>query len=35
MFEKTQQISDYDPELWAAIQDEERRQEEHVELIAS
>ncbi|QGU31802.1 serine hydroxymethyltransferase [Thermochromatium tepidum] len=35
MFEKTQQISDYDPELWSAIQDEERRQEEHVELIAS
>ena len=35
MFEKTMQISDYDPELWAAIQDEERRQEEHVELIAS
>lgn len=29
------QISDYDPELWAAIQGEERRQEEHVELIAS
>ncbi|WP_132975213.1 serine hydroxymethyltransferase [Thiobaca trueperi] len=35
MFEKSMQISDYDPELWAAIQDEERRQEEHVELIAS
>jgi glycine hydroxymethyltransferase len=35
MFEKTMQISDYDPELWGAIQDEERRQEEHVELIAS
>ncbi|MGQ9660155.1 MAG: serine hydroxymethyltransferase [Thermochromatium sp.] len=35
MFEKTLKISDYDPELWAAIQDEERRQEEHVELIAS
>jgi glycine hydroxymethyltransferase len=35
MFEKTMQISDYDPELWAAIRDEERRQEEHVELIAS
>jgi len=35
MFNKTMQISDYDPELWAAIQDEERRQEEHVELIAS
>ncbi len=29
------QISDYDPELWDAIQGEERRQEEHVELIAS
>ncbi|EXJ16981.1 serine hydroxymethyltransferase [Imhoffiella purpurea] len=35
MFDKTMQISDYDPELWAAIQDEERRQEDHVELIAS
>jgi glycine hydroxymethyltransferase len=35
MFEKTMLISDYDPELWAAIQNEERRQEEHVELIAS
>ncbi len=35
MFENTMQISDYDPELWTAIQDEERRQEEHVELIAS
>jgi glycine hydroxymethyltransferase len=35
MFEKTMQISDYDPELWDAIQGEERRQEEHVELIAS
>jgi len=35
MFEKTMQISDYDPELWGAIRDEERRQEEHVELIAS
>ncbi|MBK1722726.1 serine hydroxymethyltransferase [Thiocystis violacea] len=35
MFDKTMQISDYDPDLWAAIQDEERRQEEHVELIAS
>lgn len=28
-------MSDYDPELWDAIQAEERRQEEHVELIAS
>jgi glycine hydroxymethyltransferase len=35
MFEKTMQISDYDPELWGAIRNEERRQEEHVELIAS
>ncbi|CRI63125.1 Serine hydroxymethyltransferase (Serine methylase) (SHMT) [Thiocapsa sp. KS1] len=35
MFEKSMQISDYDPELWGAIQNEERRQEEHVELIAS
>jgi glycine hydroxymethyltransferase len=35
MFEKTMQIRDYDPELWEAIQAEERRQEEHMELIAS
>ncbi|KXX64224.1 serine hydroxymethyltransferase [Marichromatium gracile] len=35
MFDTKMQISDYDPALWAAIQDEERRQEEHVELIAS
>lgn len=28
-------ISGYDPELWQAIQDENRRQEEHIELIAS
>jgi glycine hydroxymethyltransferase len=35
MFDKTMQIRDYDPELWTAIQAEERRQEEHMELIAS
>ena len=35
MFEKTMQIADYDDALWQAIQGEERRQEEHVELIAS
>ncbi len=35
MFDKTMQIRDYDPELWAAIHAEERRQEEHMELIAS
>lgn len=28
-------IADYDPILWQAIQDENRRQEEHIELIAS
>ena len=35
MFDETMQISGYDEELWQAIRDEERRQEEHVELIAS
>ena len=35
MYQKTMQIRDYDPELWAAIEGEERRQEEHIELIAS
>ena len=29
------QISGYDDEIWAAIQAEEKRQEEHIELIAS
>lgn len=28
-------IADYDPVLWQAIQDENLRQEEHIELIAS
>ncbi|MEJ2214469.1 MAG: serine hydroxymethyltransferase [Gammaproteobacteria bacterium] len=35
MFNKSMQISGYDDELWAAIQAEEKRQEEHIELIAS
>ena len=35
MFTQTMTIRDYDPELWAAIQGEELRQEEHIELIAS
>ncbi len=35
MFSKDMQISGYDDALWAAIQAEERRQEEHIELIAS
>ncbi len=35
MFSKDMQISGYDDEIWAAIQAEEKRQEEHIELIAS
>ena len=35
MFDKTKSIADLDPELWKSIKDEERRQEEHIELIAS
>ncbi len=35
MFSIHMSISDYDPELWGAIEGEARRQEEYVELIAS
>ena len=35
MFSKSMNIADFDPELWAAMQDEESRQEDHIELIAS
>jgi glycine hydroxymethyltransferase len=35
MFKKNMQIAGYDDELWNAIQAEEKRQEEHIELIAS
>jgi glycine hydroxymethyltransferase len=35
MFSKSMQIAGYDDELWQAIEGEERRQEEHIELIAS
>ena len=35
MFDKSMSIAGYDDELFAAIQAEERRQEEHIELIAS
>ena len=36
MFDRTQQtIAAADPEVWTAIQAENRRQEEHIELIAS
>jgi len=35
MFDTATTLASYDPELAAAIQNEERRQEEHIELIAS
>ena len=35
MFSKEMNIADFDPDLWDVIQQEEVRQEEHIELIAS
>jgi glycine hydroxymethyltransferase len=35
MYPKDMTIADFDPDLWNAIQAENRRQEEHIELIAS
>ncbi|WP_346837507.1 serine hydroxymethyltransferase [Microbulbifer sp. SAOS-129_SWC] len=35
MFDSSVTLASYDPDLWEAIQDEDRRQEEHIELIAS
>ena len=35
MFSKQQTLASADAELWAAIKDENRRQEDHIELIAS
>ena len=35
MFNKTDSIENYDDKLWQAIKNEEMRQEEHIELIAS
>jgi glycine hydroxymethyltransferase len=35
MFSRSDRIKGYDDEIWNAIQDENRRQEEHIELIAS
>ena len=35
MFSRAHTLADFDPELWQSIEDEARRQEEHVELIAS
>ncbi|MDQ2075954.1 serine hydroxymethyltransferase [Marinimicrobium sp. ABcell2] len=35
MFDKNQTIAAFDPEIWSSIENEGRRQEEHIELIAS
>jgi glycine hydroxymethyltransferase len=35
MFDRAQTLDHPDPELWQAIQAENRRQEDHIELIAS
>lgn len=35
MFDPAQSLSQFDPEVWDAIQAENQRQEEHIELIAS
>ncbi len=35
MFDKALTLADFDPDLWDAIESESRRQEEHIELIAS
>ncbi len=35
MFESNQTLEQFDPEIWEAIEQENRRQEEHIELIAS
>ncbi|GAB2191462.1 serine hydroxymethyltransferase [Sessilibacter sp. MAH2] len=35
MFESNQTLEQFDPEIWEAIEQENQRQEEHIELIAS
>jgi glycine hydroxymethyltransferase len=35
MYSQDMNIANFDPELWTAIQGEQRRQEDHIELIAS
>ena len=35
MYPKNMTTKDFDPELWQAVKDEEQRQEDHIELIAS
>jgi glycine hydroxymethyltransferase len=35
MFDKNQTIENFDPEIWGSIRNESKRQEDHIELIAS
>ncbi|MCY0536376.1 serine hydroxymethyltransferase, partial [Klebsiella pneumoniae] len=35
MFDRSATLDKVDPDLWAAIQSEDVRQEQHIELIAS
>ena len=35
MFDRQHTLAQIDPELWTSIQNENRRQEDHIELIAS
>ncbi|RYE60183.1 MAG: hypothetical protein EOP20_03245, partial [Hyphomicrobiales bacterium] len=35
MYQRTHLVEQTDPEVWAAIQAENARQEQHIELIAS
>ena len=35
MFDKKQTIENFDPEIWGSIKNESKRQEDHIELIAS
>lgn len=35
MFDKALTVAEFDPEIWQAIENESRRQEDHIELIAS
>ena len=35
MISDSKSIKDYDPELWKSIEQESKRQEDHIELIAS
>ena len=35
MFPSSQNVQEFDPELWQAMQSEVQRQEDHIELIAS